>query len=191
MTQSTFGALMDQAAKSGATFEVLEAGVYIAKIIESEYKTSANGKPQIKTRWEVTHGPKAGFKGLWNYFTLTTDNPNALAIFYRQMTALGITSDFLQSLANVDPETAMKHISGALLGQAAQVKVKVDAEYNNNKIERINPIPPEAAQFVNTPTADPFAAAAAPAPTAQAVPSSHPTQTAPVPDGPAAPPPPF
>jgi uncharacterized protein DUF669 len=188
MTQSTFGALMAQAAQSGATFEVLEAGMYIAKVIESEARTSSTGKPQIKTRWEVTHGPKAGYKGLWLYLTLTTDNPNALGIFYRQLTAMGITAEFLQSLSNLDPETATKHIAQALLNATAQLKVKIDTEFSNNKVERVNPIPPEAAQFVNTPTADPFAQAAAATPAASAPPAPA---AVPVPDGPAAPPPPF
>jgi len=186
VTSSTFGDLMKKAAESGATFEVLEANTYTAKVIESEYKTSSTGKPQIKTRWEVVVGPKAGFKNLWNYFTLTTDNPNALSIFYRQMSALGITQEFFASLSTVDPETAMKHISGALLGQVAQIKVKVDTEYQNNKIERINPVSPEAAIGLPTLAADPFATAATAAPV---------VSTAPAPvaatETPAVPPPPF
>lgn len=190
MTASTFGQLMDQAAASGASFEVLEAGVYIAKIIESEHKQSSTNKPQIKTRWEVVAGPKAGFKGLWNYFTLTTDNPNALGIFYRQMSALGITQEFFASLANTDPDTAMKHIANALLGQVAQVKVKVDTEYNNNKIERINPVPPEYGTLPAQANADPFAqAAAAPTAPTAATAMSAPAQAAePVPVPVAAPP---
>lgn len=198
MTASTFGQLMDQAKESGASFEVLEKGTYIGKVIESEHKQSSTGKPQIKTRWEVIAGPKAGFKGLWNYFTLTTDNPAALGIFYRQMSAMGITPEFLSSLANVDPDTAMKHIASALLNKTAQIGVEVDTEYNNNKIKRINPVPPEYGQLAaaSAPPADPFqqAAAAAPAPTAApAAPAPAPA----VPPAPAAspegalPPPPF
>lgn len=187
MTSSTFGELMAKAEASGGTFEILEAGRYTAKIIESEYKQSSTGKPQIKTRWEVTTGPKAGYRGLWLYFTLTVDNPNALGVFYRQMSSLGITSEFLSSLSNTDPETALKHISSALEGRSAYVDVKIDTEYNNNKITRVNPLPPEFAQTAAA-SADPFAAAAAP-PLAQAVPSSPPTPTAPA--EPTLPAPPF
>lgn len=200
MTSSTFGQLMDQAKESGASFEVLEKGVYIGKVIESEHKQSSTGKPQIKTRWEVIAGPKAGFKGLWNYFTLTTDNPAALGIFYRQMSALGITPEFLSSLANVDPDTAMKHIASALLNRTAQIGVEVDLEYNNNKIKRINPVPPEYGQLAaaSQPPADPFAAAAsappqvaAPAPAPVAASVAPPTApVAPAPEG-SLPPPPF
>jgi hypothetical protein len=189
---------MKKAQESGNSFEVLEAGVYVAKIIEYEYKDSSNGKPQIKTRWEVTQGPKAGFKGLWNYFTLTVDNPNAMAIFYRQMTALGITQDFMASLASVDPATAMKHIAGALLNRSAQIKVKVDTEWQNNKIERINPLPPGAVSetqsggspFPGAAAAQPAPAAAeaAPAPTPPASPSETPVAPAPAPSSLPAPP---
>jgi hypothetical protein len=187
---TTFGEILKQAEAGGSSFDVLEAGLYDAKIIESEYKQSSNGKPQIKTRWEVTVGPKAGFKGLWNYFTLTVDNPNAMAIFYRQMNALGITGEFMQSLANVDPETAMKHISGALLGRSASIKVKIDQEWQNNKIERINPptggaSAPQAAgnpfPTQGAPVASPLAPAApaaAPAPTPQAAPDAVPAPPA-------------
>ena len=182
---TTFGDILKQAEQNGSTFDVLEAGQYVAKIIESEYKDSSNGKPQIKTRWEVTQGPKAGFKGLWNYFTLTVDNPNAMSIFYRQMTALGITSEFMQSLANVDPKTAMKHIAGALLNRSASIKVKVDQEWNNNKIDRINPLSPEmslpgagAPQAAGNPF-PPAAPVASPvAPAAPATPAAPPVQEA-------------
>lgn len=188
---TTFGDILKQAEENGSTFDVLEAGQYVAKIIESEYKDSSNGKPQIKTRWEVTAGPKAGFKGLWNYFTLTVDNPNAMSIFYRQMTALGITSEFMQSLASVDPKTAMKHIAGALLNRSASIKVKVDAEWNNNKIERINPLSPEMQGAGALPGAGnpfpPAAPAASPVvPAAPVLPAAPPVQE-PAPVAPPAP----
>lgn len=153
---STFGDILKQAEQSGATFEVLEAGVYVAKIIESEYKNSSTGKPQIKTRWEVVVGPKAGYKGLWNYFTLTVDNPQAMAIFYRQMLAVGITNEFLSTLSQASPEVAMKQIAVALEGRMANIKVAVDKEYNNNKIERINPVPPEFSVTQSAGTSSPF-----------------------------------
>lgn len=179
---TTFGDILKQAEASGASFEVLENGEYIAKIIESEYKLSANNKPQIKTRWEVVQGPKAGFKGLWNYFTLTVDNPNAMAIFYRQMSALGITTEFMQTLAAASPEVAMKQIASALEGKSSRIKVKIDQEYNNNKIERINPLPPDA-MVGGTPTGSPFpgataASSAVPAPAPQMAPPA--TEPAPV-----------
>lgn len=161
MTTQTFGDLMQKANESGVSFETLHPGSYVAEIFESDYQTSSTGKPQIKTRWRVVAGPSTGFSGLWNYFTLTTDNPNALAIFYRHMTSLGITSEFLSSLSTVDPVTAMRHIAQALLNKTAYIKVKVDSEYNNNKIERINPVPAEYLGTLKTPPADPFAAAAA------------------------------
>lgn len=160
---TTFGDILKKAAEEGVSFEVLEAGDYLAKIIESEYKLSNGGKPQIKTRWEVVQGPKAGFKGLWNYFTLTVDNPNAMAIFYRQMTALGITNEFMTTLAQATPEQAMKQIALALDGRQARVKVVIDKEYNNNKIERINPLPPEFAATQSSAVGAPFPGVSVPA----------------------------
>lgn len=149
MSSSSFGSLVKKAAESGTSFDLLPAGPYVAKIIESEYKLSNGGKPQIKTRWEVVVGPNAGFKGLWNYFTLTIENPNAVAIFFRQLKTLGITQEFLDALSELDNETAVKHIAGALEGRHAGIKVTVDTEYNNNKIDRINPVPQEFAGLSN------------------------------------------
>ena len=171
MTSSSFGNLVQKAQEAGAGFDLLPDGPYIAKIIESEFKHSANGKPQIKTRWEVVQGPHAGFKGLWNHFTLTIDNPNAVAIFFRQLKALGITQEFLDALAELDNETAVKHIAGALEGKAAAIKVKVDHEYQNNKIERINPAP---ADFLNGSGAPQGNAAPFSAPAASAAPAAAP-----------------
>lgn len=170
MASNSFGDIVKQAAESGTSFDLLPAGPYVAKIIESEYRSSSNGKPQIKTRWEVIAGPNAGFKGLWNYFTLTIDNPNAVAIFFRQLKTLGITQEFIDALAELDNETAVKHIAGALEGRAAGIKVVIDTEYNNNKIDRINPVPPgyDAVVAPTAPSA-PFSAPAA-APQAPAAP---------------------
>lgn len=164
MTTSSFGSVVKKAQEAGSGFDLLPDGPYIAKIIESEFKHSSGGKPQIKTRWEVVQGPHAGAKGLWNYFTLTTDNPNAVAIFFRQLKALGITQEFLDALAELDNDTAVKHIAGALEGRVGAIKVKIDHEYQNNKIERINPAPPD---FTNGQAAQssgaPFPGVSAPA----------------------------
>lgn len=176
MTSSSFGNLVQKAQEAGSGFDLLPDGPYIAKVIESEFKHSGAGKPQIKTRWEVVQGPHAGFKGLWNYFTLTIDNPNAVAIFFRQLKALGITQEFLDALSELDNETAVKHIAGALEGKVAAIKVKVDHEYQNNKIERINPAP---ADFLNGSSAPqgggaPFSAPSAPAQSSTPAPPSTP-----------------
>lgn len=171
MTASSFGSLVKKAQESGSSFDLIPDGPYIAKVIESEYKHSSGGKPQIKTRWEVVQGPHAGYKGLWNYFTLTIENPNAVAIFFRQLKALGITQEFLDALSELDNETAVKHIAGALDGRFAAIKVKIDHEYSNNKIDRINPAPPgfdpEAA---GADAGSPFPGAAPAAPAAPSAP---------------------
>lgn len=176
MSTSSFGNLVKKAAESGTSFDLLPAGPYVAKIIESEYKLSNGGKPQIKTRWEVVVGPNAGFKGLWNYFTLTVENPNAVAIFFRQLKTLGITQEFLDALAELDNETAVKHIAGALEGRMAGIKVTVDTEYNNNKIDRINPVPADMAAQLGSNgagnTAGPGGFGVAPAPSGPTPPST-------------------
>jgi hypothetical protein len=46
-------------------------------------------------KFEVAEGPKAGAK-VWNRITLSPENHNALAFFFKDMAALGITMDVLQ-----------------------------------------------------------------------------------------------
>lgn len=190
---STFGDLMKKAEEQGSSFAMIPANHYVCKCIESEYKQSSNGKPQIKTRWEVLQGPEAGYKGLWNYFTLTVDNPNAMSIFYRQMNALGLTGEYMQTLGNLDPDTAMKHIAQALMDRTGYLQVVQDAEWQNNKIKAIKPIPPEFQQGGATPP-DPFGAAAAspaaPAPAPQTPPAPAPAPAPTQGPAPATPPPP-
>lgn len=160
---ATFGDILKKAKEQGG-FELLAEGVYVAKVIETEARSSSTSKPQIKLRFEVVSGPHAGFKGLWTYLTLTTDNEKALGIFYSQLSNLGITAEYLETLGAVDPDTAMKHIAGALDGKVASIKVKIDTEYNNNKVDRINKAPADFAAGV--PAAGggvPFAAPSAPA----------------------------
>lgn len=153
MSTSSFGSLVKKAQEAGGGSDLIPAEVYTAKIIESEYKLSSGGKPQIKTRWEVVQGPHAGYKFLWNYFTLTIDNPNAVAIFFRQLKALGITQEFLDALSEFDNETAVKQIAGVLEGRGASIKVKQDLEYNNMKIDRINPLPADFVGGASAPAA--------------------------------------
>ncbi len=160
-----FGEILQKAKEGGAGFDLLPDGIYVVKVIESEAKTSNGGKPQIKARFEVVSGPNAGYKGLWTNFTLTIDNDTALRIFYSQLNALGITGEFLDSLGSVDADTAFKHIAGALIGKVASVKTKIDTEWNNVKIDRINKAPAEYAAGTGAALAapaTPFAAPAAP-----------------------------
>lgn len=157
-----FGDILKKAKEQGG-FDLLPEGQYIAKVIEADAQPSKAGKPQIKTRFEVVQGPHAGFKGLWNYLTLTTDNETALRIFYQNISNLGVTSEFLDGLGDVDPDTAMKHIASALLGKVASIRVKVDTEYNNNKIDRINKAPADFQASASAP-ASPFGGAPAATP---------------------------
>lgn len=174
MSSSSFGALVAKAAESGTSFDLIPAGPYVGKIIESEYLLSKGGKPQIKTRWEVVAGPHAGYKGIWNYFTLTIENPNAVAIFFRQLKTLGITQEFLDALSDLDNETAVKHIAGALEGRHAGLKLIQDTEYNNVKVDRINPVPQEFAGLATGAAAGPggFGTAAPAAPVVPATPAA-------------------
>lgn len=172
-----FGELMSKAKEAGGGFTVIPAGLYLAKCIESEYRNSANGKPQIKTRWEVIEGPATGEKGLWNYFTLSTDNPKAVAMFLRHMKALGFDEEFFNAMQGYSPEDVVKRIASMLEGRTAQLKIKV-GEYNGepkNEVDNISPAPPGG--VVGAAPSDPFASQPSPSPVepSPTIPSSTPT----------------
>lgn len=174
-----FGDLMKQAKEAGTGFTVIPAGLYLAKCIESEYRSSSTGKPQIKTRWEVIEGPHVGEKGLWNYFTLSTDNPKAVAMFLRHMKALGYDEEFFNAMTGYSPEDVVKRISSLLEGRVAQLKVKIE-QYNGddkNGIENFSPAP-AGAGVVPPQAADPFSQAAqsaSPVEPSPTIPPSTPT----------------
>lgn len=174
-----FGELMNQAKEAGGGFTVIPAGLYISKCIEAEYRSSANGKPQIKTRWEVIEGPQTGEKGLWNYFTLSTDNPKAVAMFLKHMKSLGFDEEFFNQMQGYSPEDVVKRIASMLEGRVAQLKVKIE-QYNGddkNGIENFSPAP-AGAGVIPAQVADPFASApqsASPVVPSPTTPSSTPT----------------
>lgn len=179
-----FGELMDQAKDAGGGFTVVPAGLYIAKCIESTYQASKTEKPQIKTRWEIVEGPHTGEKGLWSYFTLTVDNPKAIAMFLRHMRGLGFDEAFFDAMKGYSPEDVVKQIASRLEGRVAQLKIKI-GEYNGepkNEIDNFAAVPPGHGSVAAAP-ADPFAKAvqtpAPPAPAAAGTPEAPAPPTSP------------
>jgi hypothetical protein len=107
-----------QDAKS-VSFEALPIGEYRIRIIESTATMSQTHKPMIKVKMEVTEGPYAPRK-VFNQFTLSLENPNAVAIFFRQMKAFGLDEQFFASLG---AQGSLDPVASALMGREAYVKL--------------------------------------------------------------------
>lgn len=134
MTQGIdFGALMQQ---MGQQLEVIPIGDYDVVVKSAEARTTNDGsKPQLRVKFAVENGPQAG-RTLWNSFTLSQENPNALLIFFTQMKALGLGPEFWSQ-----PGITMEHAAQALLNRRARVNVGHRPYQGNMQpdIKRINP----------------------------------------------------
>lgn len=120
-----------------ASFEALPVGSYDVEVEKADSVTSSNGRPMIKVQFKVIVGPHTNRKIINNY-VLVVDNPTALAIFFRNMKALGLTDEFFASLGasgTLDP------VAQSLVGRRARLKLK-QREWNGemrNEVEQTMP----------------------------------------------------
>jgi hypothetical protein len=191
--------LMDAAGSSD--YAPIPQGDYDVKIVETEATKSSTDKPMWKIVTAVLHGPHEGRK-IWTQQTLTMDNPDALNVFFRQMAAAGLTSEFFKT------KPSNQQIADALLGRQFRAKVTIREWQGTprNNIKQWNPLgagagapgggppPPPPGGYGGPPPppaaggTPPPAAAAPPPPPAPAAPAPAPAAAAP--PAPAAPPPP-
>jgi hypothetical protein len=111
---------------SKGALDLIPDGEYDARVIAAEAAMSQNSKPMIKVQYEITAGASAK-RRLRTQYTISDDNPTALAIFFKQMEALGLGADFFE----VEP--AMTQVAGALLNRPARIVV---GHKEWNKIDR-------------------------------------------------------
>jgi hypothetical protein len=125
-------------AADDAGFEAVPAAEYDVIVAQADVaKTSGNNgapKDQIKVKFKIESGPHAG-KVLFNNFVLTTDNPNALAFFFRHMAALGLTRDYFQG------GPTLPTVAQALVGRRCRVKVSIRFwdEQERNQVDKVLP----------------------------------------------------
>src|SRR5688572_26279232 len=101
MAGMDWGQLVEQA-KEGGGFEPLPVGDYDVEVTESRHqKSKASQKDMFVVRFKVVNGPYAN-RSVWNNFVISPENGNALAIFFRQMNALGLPAEFFAQ--NPTPE---------------------------------------------------------------------------------------
>lgn len=64
--------------------EILEAGNYVAQIIESSLAETKSGGQMLKLTWEIVDGPKAK-RRVWENLNIINSNPDAQAIAERSL----------------------------------------------------------------------------------------------------------
>lgn len=74
--------------------EPIPDGDYDVKVIDAQAMKASTGKLMFKIKFEITSGPHSPRK-VYNNLVLSDDNPMALAIFFRNLEALGVNDAFL------------------------------------------------------------------------------------------------
>lgn len=165
-----FSDLMKKA-KEAPGFEVLPAGRYVVKVAKAEGVVTSTGKDSVKVETTVIAGPYANRK-VFNQYTISPENANAIAFFLRHMQAFGISSDFLAS------EPGIHGLAAALVGRVVQFDVIIDNTYDGTDRNKVKGTYPPPMEFANGATpagaGDPFRAPAAPAPAATPAPVAAP-----------------
>lgn len=98
--------------------KILPAGKYDAKVTKATATESAKGKMQYKLTFTIDGGPHNG-EPLSNTITLSPENETTLRYFFRDLAALGITEEFLDS--NPEPE----QVAAAMVGVAVSLTVEI------------------------------------------------------------------
>ncbi len=202
MSSLNWADLINEAGDVG--YEPLPDGDYDLTVVEASAKVTQTGKTMFALKAQVLTGAHAK-RLVWDNLVVSTDNPNALAIFFRKMGALGLGREFFAA----SPSNAQ--IEQAIVGRQfrAQIGSRTWQGQKKNEIKAYYSINPQAAAAsaaqapaapapaptpaaAPAPTPAPAAAPAAPAPEAAAAPepapAAAPAPEAAAPAAPAAPP---
>lgn len=122
--------LMQVAQTASAALPVGGYDMVVVNCVATNAKTSGN--PMFKTKLQVESGPHQG-RTMTNNFNLTLDNPQALRIFFRQMSCFGLDANFFAQ--NPTPE----QIAAMIVGRRARVDLTIE-KWNGEDQNRINAI---------------------------------------------------
>src|SRR5437868_2285864 len=141
--------------RQDAGLEMFPIGIYDVRVVDAE-KPNKGGMGFI-VQFEVTSGPLAGRK-FKNWMTLSDtvieNYPGLLAIWFKEMAALGLGDDFFAA----EPDD--KAVIAALKGRPATAKVGRRKKKNSDdEVEDIRIDPPAGGvTLVAAPAPDPMAA---------------------------------
>lgn len=99
--------------------KVIPAGEYRIRVTEAERKVAGTGADMIKTTIKLEDPPYEG-RAVTTNLVFTYDNPIAMKMLFRRLSALGITSEWLaESGATID------QIAAAIKGRSCVAKLNV------------------------------------------------------------------
>lgn len=122
---TAFGQFIDKAAAEGFG-GTLPVGENVATLLDTKYGKTQAGKQQIGLHWKLVTGESG-----WSNLNFTEDNGKALAIFFRQLAALGIDQAFLDSLPTTSLEPVAARMKQTAVGRWYKVRCKTWGTDNN------------------------------------------------------------
>lgn len=152
MASATYGDLL--ARRRDAGFEMFPVGTYDVRVVAAECETKS--RKCFIVQFEVTSGPLAGRK-FKNWMRIIEEHAGLVAIWFKEMAALGLTDQFFEA------EPSDDQICAALMGRPAQAQVGRRVNKNSGEdVEDIRILPPVAGSApVSAPAPNPMAAPAA------------------------------
>lgn len=113
MSEFSFIDLMNQAK---GQLDLVPDGDYSIKIIDAQATKASTGALMFKVKVEITDGPNVKRRVPTN-LVVSTENPMALAIFFRNMENIGLDANFFGQNPNPD------QVASAMVNRPARVKI--------------------------------------------------------------------
>jgi len=165
MTTLNWGDLISEAGDV-ASYDPLPDGDYDLAVVEAQAKVTQTGKTMFSVKAQVQTGAHAK-RLVWDNLVVSTDNPNALGIFFRKMNALGLGRDFFSTNpTNAQIEQALRgrQFRGQVGSRTWQGQKKNEIKaYYSTVASASAPAPAPAAAPAPAPAPAPVEAASAPA----------------------------
>ncbi len=153
MATTTYRELMKRRQEGG--YELFPVGTYDVRVHDVEVKVNNNsGRKSFIVQYEVLNGPLAGRK-LRNFMTIVEEFPGLVAIWFKEMDAMGLGDTFFES----EPDDAQ--IAAALKGRTCQITVgrRKKSKTSDEEVEDIRVKPPVTGTMpAATPAVDPMLA---------------------------------
>ncbi len=121
-------------AGESASYEPLPDGDYDLNVVEAVAKVTQSGKTMFSLKAQVESGAFAK-RLVWDNLTISPENPTALGIFFRKMSALGLAKDFF------DRAPSNAQIEAALQGRRFRAQIGQKTYQGNKKNEIKNYYP--------------------------------------------------
>lgn len=166
MSSLNWSDLIKEAGETNS-YEPIPDGDYNFTVLEGVAKVTQSGKTMFSLKAQVEGGPH-NKRLVWDNLVISPDNPTALGIFFRKMTAMGLNKDFF------DRNPTNAQIEQALVGRKFRGQVG-SRTYNGNKRNEIKNYYPVATTASASAPEAPAVAQAPAAPPAPPAPPAAPS----------------